>query len=347
MKKMTWYQKRLQQVRENNSYEENDLMELQYLLTITQENGYWKGREITEESFNQLISREVKKKKRKERAKQYEEKHPLILELEKEVKEYNENRGMYEEMLDEEDFLEDFKNEYGEQWNKVWKKEKERRLKKELYSMVDDEKNMYQIKLFIQGHLLTEDQRELLMKSQRKLQEVLEEKSSLYEKFRIEWNERLGEEYFPPSEKKKKIIPKIKQPIHVLDDQKIQEKMGIAYEKHHLIVLFEKECEVLNHKYPKEEVKIYVEKTFEETYGQAWINAKEQERKRTLKINYYRYSNDEQGKQYFIYTYLFTKEQKQYVQKFGMNFEEVMEEKGALYNQLKKEWEQEVEEMLS
>lgn len=343
---MTWYQKRLQQVRENNAYGENDLMELQYLLTIIQENGYWKGKKVTEEVFNDLFSREIKKKERKERAKQYEEKHPLILELEKEVKEYNENRGMYEEMLDEEDFLEDFQEEYGEKWNRVWKKEKERRLKKELYSMVDDQENMYQIKLFVQAHLLTGDQRELLEEAQLKLQEVLEEKNGLYEQFRKEWNERLGEDYFPPSEKKKEEAINVKKPVHVLNDEEIQKMMGISYEKHHLIVLFEKECQQLNNKYQKEEVEAYVEKIFEDTYGQAWIKAKEIERKRTLKIEYYRYSNDEQGKRYFIYTYLFTKEQKEYVQKFGTNFEEVMKEKGILYEKLKKEWEQELEETI-
>lgn len=347
MKKMTWYQKKLQQVRENNSYGENDLMELHYLLTINQENGYWKGKELTEEEFDAIISREIKKKEREKRVKQYEEKHPWIIELEKDVKEYNENRGMYEERLDEEDFLEDFRDEYGKQWDIVWKEEKKRRLKKELYSMVDDQRNSYQVKLFIQAHLLTGDQRESLEECQLKLQEVLEEKNGLYEQFRKEWNERLGEDYFPPSEKKKEVVAKIKQPAHVLQDKEIQQKMGIAYEKHHLIVLFEKECQQLSHKYQMEEVVAYIGKTFEETYGQAWIRAKEIERKRTLKMNYYRYSNDEQGKQYFIYTYLFTKEQKEYVQKFGTNFEEVIKEKGILYEKLKKEWEQELGEKIS
>jgi len=339
---MTWYQKRLKQVRENNSYGENDLMELQYLLTLTQENGYWNERELTEETFDAMISREIKKKEREKRAKQYEEKDPLILKLEKEVKEYNENRGMYEERLDEEDFLEDFKEEYGEKWDIVWKKEKERRLKKELYSMVNDKNNIDQMKLFVQGHLLTRDQRECLEEYQLKLREVLEEKNGLYEQFRKEWNERLGEDYFPPSEKKKEMKADIKKPIHVLSDEEIQKLMGITYEKHHLIILFEKECQQLSDKYQKEEVETYVEKIFEDTYGQAWMKAKEIERKRTLKVNYYRYSNDEQGKQYFIYTYLFTKEQKEYVQKFGTNFEEVMKEKGVLYEKLKKEWEQEL-----
>jgi hypothetical protein len=321
-------------------------MKLHYLLAITQENGFWKGKELTEEAFDQMISREIKKKEREERTKKYEEKHPLISELEKEVKEYNENRGMYEEMLDEEDFLEDFQKEYGEHWDIVWKKEKERRLKKELYSTVDDENDAYQLRMFVYNHLLTLKQREMLEECQVKLKELLEEKNGLYEQFRKEWNERLGEEYFLPKEENQEKLLSIKKPTHVLEDGDIQRIMGITYEKHQLICLFEQEYKNLIKKYKKEEVENYLETTFKDTYGQAWMKAKEIERKRVLKIEYHRYSSDIEGKQYFIYTHLFTKEQENYLKKFGTNLEEIMVEKGKLYKKLKEEWEQELGEKL-
>jgi hypothetical protein len=218
----------------------------------------------------------------------------------------------------------------------------------EYHKKVWDETNFEQLYYFVLRHLLSQKQKEDMFQFNMQLKNIMQEKNFLYDKFRKDWNNQMGIELFPPNEGK---VEKVKLVLSqaVRTNNEIAKIMGITFEKHHLINLFEEEQKRFKNKYELDEINNHLEKVFKNTYQHAWEMAKIEEEQRSKIENFYRFVKDncdDNGLYTYIYKFLLTDSQLKQLNDYNLTLDEIIVKKHPLYIQFSKEWNQTIGEEL-